>query len=100
MDTKLLERLLNSIGRSCFIKHYDLFTNPNFSTSDVVKELIESEGYCISGSQTRANCAKRIIKNNALSQSLELIIATRKIPDEIKQKAIELQNKSFMSVSL
>ncbi len=87
MNEIMLKRTLNSIGRTCFVKHFELLTNLDFSTDQIVEKLIQLEGYSENGCRTRANCSKRIVKNNLTLKALDLIIETKKIPIELKQKA-------------
>ncbi len=91
MNDQLLTRNINSIGRSCFIKHFELLTNQELSTKQITEKLIELEGYSENGARTRVNCTKRILKLNCIERALDMVIDTKKISNDIKLKAEQIK---------
>lgn len=87
MNEQQLIRVIHSIGKMCFIKHFELLTNPFLSTKKIAETLMNLEGYSQNGAMTRANCAKRIFENSAIEKAIDLILKSQKIPDDIKEKA-------------
>jgi len=45
MNDEQLQRSLQSIGKACFVKYLDTFSNPQISNEDLIDYLIAQESY-------------------------------------------------------
>lgn len=81
-----LERLLNSVGKSTFVKYYYNFKN---QTSEYCLNHFE-EDYTDKAKATRVSHAKTIFKNGWEFEALRLIISSNRVDIEIRQKAKQI----------
>lgn len=91
MDTKSLKRTLNSVGKSCFVKYYDDFKDTNISKEALIETISSNEDYDEGATLTRVNSARRIFKYDMENEALNLIINSKRIDFNVKQKAISLK---------
>lgn len=83
-----LERALNSVGKSIFIKYYDDFKSQNKDKKTLAQKLLNDNNKEKSenAQMTRIYYAYKIFENNMQKQALEIIISS-KVSEEIKEKA-------------
>jgi hypothetical protein len=82
-----INRCINSIGKSCFINHYDLFADRNLRVLDKVDKLMKLEDYTESGCHIRVTFADQIFNNGMEKEALRIIIDSPKVSWADKQKA-------------
>jgi len=88
VDDKKLERSLNSIGKACFVNHYELFRDK--SCADVlfvVDFLVKNEQYTNAGAQIRVSDAKAIFNAGRQVDALKIIVQSQRLPQESVDKA-------------
>ncbi len=85
-----LTRCINSIGKSCFIKHFDLFADRKLRVVDKVDRLMQLENYTESGCHIRVTFADQIFENGFEKEALRVIIDSPKIAWTDKQRAKEI----------
>lgn len=68
-----LQRALNSVGKTCFVKYYEEFASDK-PVEDIVEILLNQEGYAETASRTRVNNARKIIRQGLSNQALDLVI--------------------------
>jgi len=90
MNDDQLERSLQSIGKSCFVEYFEMFTNSSISNEDLIDILMKNESYMESGAKTRVSQSRRIIKSGRAKDALKIISSSNKVPDAISNKAREL----------
>jgi len=95
MDSKTLKRVLNSIGKGCFIKYFEEFKDPSNSKEKLIEQISSTEKYDEGATLTRVNSARRIFKYGMENEALDLIINSKRIEFDVKQKAISYKDKGF-----
>jgi hypothetical protein len=96
MDEKQLNRLLLSIGKACFIKHIELFSDQSITGAFLVNYLMKNgeynnEKYTKRGSEIRVDLARKIIREGLKNEAIKICFQSR-IPQEWKDKASHLLN--------
>jgi hypothetical protein len=87
MPTDLL-RLINSIGKSTFVRYYDEFADSSLSNQDVVALLPQE--YTLKSRNSRTTKARRIIREGLESEALEIIAHAQGVDRETANRAQEL----------
>ena len=93
MDGKQLQRAIQSIGKGCFIKYYELFRDSTQSNENLVELLMTEEGYAETASRTRVSQSRRIIRTGHAPEILAEITQSTKLDDKTIAKAKELLRK-------
>ena len=86
-----LIRLVNSIGKSAFVRYYHEFADPSLSNQDVVTILPQE--YTLKSRNSRTTKARRILREGLAEEALELISHVERIDDETANHARELLRK-------
>jgi hypothetical protein len=83
-----IKRKLNSIGKECFIRDWNLW---GLDTLEAVDMLMKRYGYKETGARTRVNCAKWLLQDKATREAaLGVVIRARRVPHSVIKKAEEL----------
>lgn len=90
MDDQQLKRSLQSIGMACFAKYYETFADPSISNDTAVNILMKEQKFSESGSRTRVNQSRRIIREGRRDDALEYIAQSNRIDSEWSGKAKSL----------
>lgn len=90
-NTVVINKLLNRVGMKVFIKYFESFNNPKLTNNDIV-ELFE-EDFTMKSKISRTSKARKLIRENALVDILEVIINAKKIDVETIEKAKFLLKK-------
>ncbi len=88
-----LHRCINSIGKSCFIKYFDLLSDRKLRIVDKVDRLMQLENYTESGCHIRVTFANQIFESGKEKDALRVIIDSPKIAWTDKQKAKEILSR-------
>lgn len=83
-----LVRLLNSVGKSTFVRYYVQFTDRSLSHEDLV-DLLPHE-YTLKARHTRVSKARRILNEGLHRQALELIAKSERVDEQTVRRAREL----------
>jgi len=83
-----LVRLLNSIGKSTFIRYYHQFSDRSLSHETLVDLLPRT--YTLKARHTRVSKARRILDEGLHRQALELIANSKRIDEQTARGAREL----------
>lgn len=92
MNDEQLDRSLRSIGKECFVKYFDEFSNANFSREDLIDLLMSREKYKESGCKTRISQSRRIINSGRANDALDMIVNSARLPDTVRDQARALQS--------
>lgn len=84
MDSTKLNRVLQSIGKGCFVEYYEKFNDSSFSNQDLVELLMLENNYTENGSKTRVSQSRRIIKENAVKDALNNIVMSGHTKEEAR----------------
>ncbi len=90
MENQKIIRLLNSIGKTCFIEHYYDFRNCSNKKELAQKIFQNNNTRKVNPNLTRINCALQLFNNHSEKEALLLIIKSSSIPTEIKNRAQEI----------
>lgn len=90
-NSVVINKLLNRVGMKVFIKYFESFNNPKLTNNDIV-ELFE-EDFTTKSKISRTSKARKLIRENALVDILEVIINAKKIDVETIEKAKFLLKK-------
>jgi len=85
-----MERLLNSVGKMCFVNYFEKFKDMQIPSTDLVNLLHEENGYSINACQTRVSKARQIISNGQSCTALQTIIKAQRVDDNTRSKATKL----------
>ncbi len=90
MEDHHLTKSLQSIGKSCFVKNFELFSDASISDLDAMQFLMDDQGYEQTGARTRVREGRRIIEAGRARDALK-IIADAKLEDStLADKAYRL----------
>ncbi|HTN41556.1 MAG TPA: hypothetical protein VLZ84_10420 [Asticcacaulis sp.] len=73
MEDHQLTKSLKSIGKSCFVKNFELFGNAEISDLDAMQFLMDDQGYEQTGARTRVREGRRIIEAGRAKDAFRLI---------------------------
>ncbi len=90
MDYVRLARDLKSMGKGCFVEHFELFTDRRLSRAAKVAHLQAATGYTAKSCQTRVSKAETIIAAGRARSALEMIVASGRVVPAQVQRAREL----------
>jgi len=85
-----LTRLLASIGKDAFVRHFELFRDLHTPNEEIVAKLPPE--YTLKSRQSRVSKARRIIREGLSRDALEIIAASTKLAPETVSKARSLLN--------
>jgi len=86
-----LVRLLNSVGKSTFVRYYRQFSDRSLSHEDLV-DLLPKE-YTLKARHTRVSKVRRILDEGLHQQALELIAKSERVDEQTARRARELLNE-------
>lgn len=87
MPTDLI-RLINSIGKSTFVRYYEEFADRSLSNQDVVALLPQE--YTLKSRNSRTTKARRIIREGLQQEALEIIAHAQGVDAKTANGAQEL----------
>lgn len=90
MPTDLI-RLINSIGKSTFVRYYEKFTDTSLSNQDLIAILPEE--YTMKSRVSRTTKARRIFREGLEEEALELITHAQGVDSDTANRARELLRK-------
>lgn len=88
MNDEQFTRALQSVGQSCFIKYYHVFSSSSLSREDVIERLKSETGYTENSCISRLGHARRIINAGFTSRALETIVNSPRSSSETKTRAV------------
>jgi len=92
-----IEKLLNGVGIKIFMEYFEDFSNDSLQTSDLI-EILPNE-YTEKSRRSRISKARKIIKNHdLLNDTLNYIINSNKIDNNIKSKAKRILNSKKLEI--
>ncbi len=92
-----IEKLLNGVGIKIFMEYFEDFSNDSLQTSDLI-EILPNE-YTEKSRRSRTSKARKIIKNHdLLNDTLNYIINSNKIDNNIKSKAKRILNSEKLEI--
>lgn len=87
MNDQQLDRSLRSIGKECFVRYFEEFSNPRYSSEDLIEMLMTKEGYAESGSRTRVSQSRRIINSGRAKAALKMVHDSERLADTVRERA-------------
>lgn len=87
MDDIQLKAALNRIGKACFVKYLEDFSDDGKSTEELVEKLMAEENYAETASKTRVTNSRMIINSGRVEDALEIIISSKRLSPRVIEKA-------------
>ncbi len=96
MNEKQFDRALRSVGMSCFVDYFDLFSS-NLSREDVVERLKSETRFTEKSCNSRASHARSIIRNGYTEQALIRVVEanSKRVNDNTRNSAKAYLNSLF-----
>jgi hypothetical protein len=96
MNDDQLLRNLRSVGMTCFVEFYEMFTSESMSRDDVIEKLKSAKNYTEKASGTRVSNARSIILSGLANQALQMIVnsESNRILESTKIEARRLLSKN------
>jgi hypothetical protein len=85
-----VKRLLNSIGKECYVKYFYKFKDNNISNIELVEMISSEQKYSFEATKTRVNSARRILKHSLEKEALNLIVSSKRVKPALIVKAKEI----------
>jgi hypothetical protein len=93
MDDRKLEQSLKSIGKTCFVDHYELFRDKSrVDALFAVDFLMKTENITEAGAKIRVGFARGIFAAGRQNDALKIIAQSERIPRDLADKARLLSN--------
>jgi len=92
MERAQVERALQSVGKRVFIEHFGDFGDLNLSVGEVADRL--SRSFTLKARSTRASHVRRIFVAGLERHALSLIVESRRVSQDIRDRAEELLGQS------
>ena len=93
MNDERLAKHLKSIGKACFVKHFDLFANlslPPRKTAELLKR--KEPGYTPTTCYSRASAARSICRAGRAKEAL-INVSSSRVPPDVSERARNLASK-------
>lgn len=93
MQKERLVRYLNSVGKECFVKYFELFKNNNIPNHEIAEKIFIENGYTEKACNSRTGHARMIIREGGAEEALKIISeSTRLDYSVIKMAERHLEN--------
>ena len=89
MNDSQLDRYLNSVGKRCFVRYFDRFSDQSLSNREVAEILQEEMGFTWKACNSRTGHARMIIRSGRAIDALEIVRGS-KAEARTREKAVEL----------
>ena len=90
MDDNQLERRLQSVGKEWFVKYFRHLSDRSVSNENLIKLVIEENGYNERATASRVSGGHGILKSGRGRDALLLVANSKKIPDCVVDQARKL----------
>jgi hypothetical protein len=90
MEDYQLTQSLKSIGKSCFVKNFELFSDASISDLDAQAFLMNDQGYEQTGARTRVREGRRIIEAGRAKDAMKIIAEAQLEDSVLSDKAYRL----------
>lgn len=94
-DEEKLKTYLKTVGLKTFVKYFEYYNNPNYSTGDIKRIIQQNENYAYNSLATKASVGKSIINKGLGYEALKIISNANNTDFETIQKAKELLNSQY-----
>ena len=84
-----MDELLNSIGKSTFVKYYDKFFLEQYSVQNIIQIMNLLENYTNNSLNTKASIGKRIFREHLEQEALIAITHAERV-DEVTRNEAQL----------
>lgn len=93
MQKERLTRYLNSVGKECFVKYFELFNDDNIPNHKIAEIIFDENGYTEKSCNSRTGHARMIIREDGAEEAFRIITESRRLEiGVIKQAKKHLQN--------
>jgi len=95
MDKDRLNRYLNSVGKECFVKYFQLFIDLNIPNYEVAETILKEKGYTEKACNSRTGHARMIIREGGAKEALRIITESKRL----NEKIVELARQHLKSIT-
>ena len=93
MQRERLVRYLNSVGKKCFVKYFELFNDENIPNHEIAGKILDENEYTGKSCNSRTGHARMIIREGGAEEALRIIAESRRLEAGVIKQAIKhLQN--------
>jgi hypothetical protein len=93
MQSERLIRYLNSVGKECFVKYFELFNDGNTPNREIAETIKEENGYTEKACNSRTGHARMIIREGGAEAALRIIVESRRLKIGVVRQAERLLRK-------
>ena len=90
MEENRLIRYLNSVGKECFVKYFEMFSDFNMLNQEIAGIIEEENGYTRKACNSRTGHARMIIREGGAKDALDLISSSNRLSSEVVNRAHNL----------
>jgi hypothetical protein len=90
MNDDQFKRAMQSVGLTCFVKHFELFADRRLSSGDAAAELSAREPFTANACRSRVSHSRRVIESGRARDGLRMFLSSRINDCELEQKARRL----------
>jgi hypothetical protein len=90
MKQEQIKRNLQSVGMSCFVRHFRMFSDRSISDSVAVETLRRQEGYAEGACRTRVSVSRRLIAEGYARPALYMVANAEKVDGTTRRLAQSL----------
>lgn len=82
-----LKRHLQSVGKECFVRYFDLFNNARLDNADIIEVLHKECNFTEKACASRTSKARAIIREGGAIQALENIANSQRVAPTVSTLA-------------
>jgi hypothetical protein len=87
MKKERLVRYLNSVGKECFVKYFELFSNDTIPNHEIAEKIFAENGYTEKACNSRTGHARMIIREGGAEEALRIISESTRLDFKVTNMA-------------
>jgi hypothetical protein len=87
MKTERLVRYLNSVGKECFVKYFELFSNDTVPNHEIAERIFAENDYTEKSCNSRTGHARMIIREDGTEEALRIISESKRLDSTVTNMA-------------
>lgn len=90
MKIERVIRYLNSVGKACFVRYFELFNDDSIQNHEIAQTIKEENGYTDKACNSRTGHARMIIREGGAEEALKIITESRRLDIGVVRQAKKL----------